>query len=245
MPDAQQPDQLYAQPQEPVAAFRFDDKVAAVFQDMVSRSVPGYAFFLDFIGVAARRHLRAGTQCYDLGSSLGASALQMARHLTAGCHLIAVDASEAMVARCRANLQQALPHASWEVRQEDLRQTRIESASLVALNFTLQFLPDAERPDILRAIFDGMAPGGALVLADKLQFTDEAEQSLMTSLHEEFKRRQGYSELEIAQKRSALEAVLVPNTPEQHLERLAQAGFAEPRLCVQCLNFGAFLAVKP
>ena len=240
----QQRDDLYARAREPMEAFRFDARVAAVFQDMVSRSVPGYALFLDFISVVARRHAQAGTQCYDLGCSLGAGTMRMMDGLAAGCHVIAVDTSDAMVERCRARLREAHPNASWEVRLEDLRDTAIERASLVVLNFTLQFVADAERPAILARIHEGLAPGGALLLADKLEFADGDEQSLMAGLHEEFKRHQGYSELEIAQKRSALEAVLVPNTPEQHLQRLRQAGFAAPRLCVRALNFGAFLAVK-
>ena len=240
-----QRDRLYAEPRGVVGDFRFDAAVAEVFPDMVARSVPGYDLFLDFVGVAARRYARAGTRCYDLGCSLGAATLQILRQAPEGCKVVAVDNSEAMLERCRASLQAQAPGGGWEVRLEDLRGTRIKEGSLVVLNFTLQFVPDEEREGVLSGVFEGLVSGGALVLADKLRFADAGAQAQLTDLHEEFKRLQGYSDLEIAQKRRALEAVLMPNTCERHLERLAAAGFAEPRLCVQALNFGAFLAVKP
>ncbi|MGI9322635.1 MAG: carboxy-S-adenosyl-L-methionine synthase CmoA [Pseudomonadales bacterium] len=237
-------DQVYAAPHKAVEAFRFDAQVADVFQDMISRSVPGYAFFLDFIAVMSSRYARADTQCYDLGAALGASTLQIRRHSPASCRVIAVDNSEAMVERCRLNLAQDDAKPECEVRCEDIRDTLIEKASIVALNFTLQFLPDEERLPILKTICAGMVPGGALLLAEKLRFADAGKQALMTDLHHEFKRCQGYSDLEIAQKRAALEEVLVPNTLDEHLHRLTEAGFAETQVCIQNLNFAGLLAVK-
>ena len=65
----------------------------------------------------------------------------------------------------------------------------------------------------------------------------------MTDLHHEFKRAQGYSDLEIAQKRASLENVLVPNTVDQHIERLLAAGFESARLYIRCFNC-VHLAVK-
>ena len=237
-------DQVYAKAQEAVEAFRFDARVADVFQDMISRSVPGYAFFLDFIAVATRLYAQEGTSCYDLGCSLGASTLQIRRNLPASCQVIAVDKAEAMVARCRANLARDASQAACQVRLEDLKDTRIENASLVVLNFTLQFVPDEQRLAILKGIHQGLAPGGALLLAEKLRFEDAAQQALMTNLHHEFKRYQGYSDLEIAQKRAALEEVLVPNSLEELMQRLEQAGFASRQRCIQNLNFAGILAVK-
>ena len=115
---------------------------------------------------------------------------------------------------------------------------------MVVLNFTLQFVPDEERLPILKRIADGMLPGGVLLLAEKVRFDNEPEQNLMIELHHDFKRYQGYSDLEIAQKRSALENVLVPNTSAEHIERLRSAGFTSQQQCVRCLNFEAFLAIR-
>ena len=115
-----------------------------------------------------------------------------------------------MIERCKGNLARDHSSATYELRLEDLRDTTIENASIVVLNFTLQFLPDDERPAILQRIAQGLLPGGILLLAEKLRYDDPTEQELMTRLHHDFKRYQGYSDLEIAQKRAALENVLVP-----------------------------------
>lgn len=237
-------DKIYAEPRGNVDAFRFDAGVADVFQDMIERSVPGYGLVLQLIGVLTERYAKADTRLYDLGCSLGASTLQLRRHAPASCHIIAVDNSHAMIERCSANLKRDHSAASYEICLEDLRETAIENASVVVLNFTLQFVPDQERLAILSQIHEGLVPGGILLLAEKIRFDDEHQQDLMTDLHHDFKRQQGYSDLEIAQKRSALENVLVPNSREEHVERLYQAGFAVAEPCARCLNFEAYLAVK-
>ncbi len=236
-------DRVYAASMPSVAAFQFDAGVADVFQDMVERSVPGYGLLLELIGVLAARYAMPGTNCYDLGCSLGASTLQLKRHVPGSCHVVGVDNSAAMVTRCKAALARDHSSASSEIRLEDLRNTRIEQASIVLLNFTLQFVPDEQRQDILQGIAGGLVPGGILILAEKVRFPDQARQDLMTELHHEFKKHHGYSELEIAQKRAALETVLLSNTEHEHLQRLSAAGFERPEVCFRCLNFMAFLAV--
>lgn len=237
-------DDVYASPMATIEAFKFDASVADVFQDMIERSVPGYGFILQLIGVLATKYAQPGTNCYDLGCSLGASTLQLKRNLPASCRVIGIDNSEAMVSRCQANLSRDHSEADAEVQLADIRDTEIKNASIVVLNFTLQFLPDEERATILERIFGGLTERGILLLAEKIKFADPARQELMTDLHHQFKRHYGYSDLEIAQKRTALEKVLVPNTEEEHIERLMAAGFSRAELCVRCLNFEAFLGVK-
>jgi len=112
------------------------------------------------------------------------------------------------------------------------------------LNFTLQFIDPSERLVLLEKIYQGLRPGGVLLLSEKLKFDDDEEQTLLTDLHHAFKRANGYSDMEIAQKRTALENVLIPDTVEQHQARLAEAGFASYRLWFQCLNFASLLAIK-
>lgn len=237
-------DTVYAEPKDDVEDFRFDAQVADVFENMISRSVPGYALILDLIGLATEKYALANTNCYDLGCSLGASTLMIRRNAPSGCHVIGVDNSAAMVERCRATMARDNSGASIEIREESLQDTTIENASVVVLNFTLQFVPAEERARVLKTIGDGMVKGGVLVLAEKLSFEDPLEQAAMTELHLDFKRYHGYSDLEIAQKRAALENVLVPDTIETHFERLLMAGFSEAQLVQRCLNFGALLAVK-
>jgi tRNA (cmo5U34)-methyltransferase len=237
-------DHIFASPRDRIARFRFDANVADVFENMINRSVPGYALILDLIGMVTGKYGIAGTRCYDLGCSLGASTLMIRRHLPAGCHVIGIDNSKAMVDRCRANITRDHSIATVEIREESLLDTRIENASLVVLNFTLQFVSPDLRSTVLDNIWAGLNPGGALLLSEKVCFTDPNEQSAMTELHEAFKRDHGYSDLEIAQKRIALENVLVPSTMGTHLDELKRAGFSHPYLLARCLNFCSFIAVK-
>jgi|TARA_B110000881_G_C18483527_1_gene467867 tRNA (cmo5U34)-methyltransferase len=227
-----------------IEAFRFDQSVADVFQDMIERSVPGYGLVLQLIGVLAEKYGQQDTRAYDLGCSLGASTLQLRRHLPDGCHVIGVDNSEAMVSRCKANLSRDNSAATYEILLEDLRETNIQNASIVILNFTLQFVPDEQRKNILTHIFEGLNSGGILLLAEKVKFEDPAEQALMTTLHHDFKKQHGYSHLEISQKRAALENVLLPNTEKQHRQRMRDAGFSVVEQCMRCLNFSTFLGIK-
>lgn len=237
-------DRIYAARKASVDAFRFDGTVADVFEDMIGRSVPGYALILDLIGQLAGKYGLPGTNCYDLGCSLGAATLMMRRHLPADCHVIGVDNSRAMVERCRANVARDHSEATIEIREADLADTEISNASLVVMNFTLQFVPVDRRAEILARIATGMVEGGALILSEKIHFDDENEQRAMAKLHEDFKRHHGYSDLEIAQKRTALEQVLVPDTESRVLERLASCGFVSTRTISRTFNFASFLALK-
>ncbi len=245
MSDTPGRDQIYATPQEAVQGFTFDDKVAAVFGDMISRSVPGYGMILEMIGVITRRYAQPASRCYDLGCSLGASTLSIRHNLPAdGCSIIAVDNSAAMVERCREYIAKDDGRAPVQVELADIQTVPVEQASLVVLNFTLQFLSVELREELLARICQGMLPGGALVLSEKIAFEDASEQALLTDLHHGFKRARGYSDMEIAQKRTALENVLVPESFEAHRERLLRAGFTRVTLWFQCFNFVSILAEK-
>lgn len=237
-------DTVYSSYQDPVEGFEFNAQVADVFENMIERSVPGYSLLLDMIGVLTQRYAQPGTNCYDLGCSLGASTLKIRQNLPRDGHVIGIDNSAAMVDRCRHNIERDHSQASVEIRRENLQETLIENASVVVMNFTMQFVPDEEREKLLEQISAGLNKGGILVLSEKVRFADENRQDLMTDLHHEFKSFQGYSDLEIAQKRSSLENVLIPNTMEQHIQRMTHVGFSAVELCFRCLNFVAFLAVK-
>lgn len=237
-------DDLYARPLGNIAAFSFDARVAEVFADMIQRSVPGYAVIVSAIGLLAGRFATPGSVCFDLGCSLGAAALAMRREIHAeNCRIVAVDNSPAMIERLRRNLEDE-PGPSIEVCCADVRELPIANASVVVLNFTLQFIPPADRAALLARIHAGLLPGGILILSEKLAFADPRQQVLQTDLHHLFKQAQGYSELEVSQKRTALESVLVPETFETHRGRLAAAGFASVEIWFQYFNFASMIALK-
>ncbi|MDZ7804766.1 carboxy-S-adenosyl-L-methionine synthase CmoA [Thiohalophilus sp.] len=238
-------DKIYASPQPMIVDFAFDEKVAGVFPDMIRRSVPGYETVISLLGLLAERYAKPDSRIYDFGSSLGAATLAMRQRIAHdSCRIIAADNSTAMTERCRQFLLQDDSPVEVDVICADIRDIKVEQASLVVLNFTLQFIPQAERQALLDQIYAGLLPGGALVLSEKLAFDNEREQQFQIDMHLAFKKANGYSELEISQKRTALEKVLVPDSFETHCERLQQAGFKEVHQWFQCFNFASLLAVK-
>ncbi len=238
-------DRLYATPRDDIAGFVFDRSVARVFSDMIRRSVPGYETVVGMSGLLAQRHARAGTRLYDLGCSLGATSLAMANALRGrDCEVVAVDNAEAMLERLQNRLASSPPPVPVRPVLDDIVAVAIDNASVVALNYTLQFVPVAERDRLLFRIHRGLVEGGVLMLSEKIRFDDPAIDALMVDLYHDFKRRRGYSELEIAQKRSALENVLVPESLDRHRRRLIAAGFSRVDTWFQCFNFASLVAFK-
>ena len=236
------PDHIYAHAQE-VEPFCFDARVTEVFADMIRRSVPGYGLSLQMLSVIAAEYAQQGSKIYDLGCSLGASTLAVRHGIqVAGCRIVAVDASQAMVASCQKHVDEDDGATPVELLCADIQDMVIEDASIVILNFTLQFIPVAERTRLLRKIADGLRPDGVLVLSEKVCFDDVTSQQQHIALHEGFKRMQGYSDIEISRKRQALEQVLIPETLVTHHERLKDAGFAHSHTWFQCFNFTSILA---
>ncbi|PAV24871.1 carboxy-S-adenosyl-L-methionine synthase CmoA [Tamilnaduibacter salinus] len=237
-------DRLYSQAGSD-DAFRFDAAVARVFPDMIRRSVPGYTTIIPMIGIITDRFAQNGSHCYDLGCSLGASTLAM-RHGVGDrdCRIIGVDNASDMIERCQHFIALDDHPAPVSLHCDDILDTPLSDASVTTLNFTLQFVEPDERLPLLRRIFEATRPGGALILSEKIRAEDEAEQQLQTDLHHDFKRANGYSDLEISQKRSALEQVLIPETLATHRERLEQAGFDTVIVWYQCFSFISLLAVR-
>lgn len=239
-------DDIYSIPQEQIGGFVFDEKVVQVFPDMIKRSVPGYEKIIHTIGMITKRYATEQSNVYDLGCSLGAATLSMRRGLAnkKGCQIIAVDNSPAMVESCQQTLNAYKSAIPVDVICDDICNIHIENASLVVLNFTLQFLTPERRLALLSTIYKGLNPGGILVLSEKFVFEDNISHQLLIDLHLDFKRNNGYSELEISQKRASLDNVLIADTVEQHYQRLQQAGFKHNNLWYQCFNFGSIISIK-
>ncbi len=238
-------DTLYSSPLGAISSFQFDESVVKVFPDMIQRSVPGYHTIISAIGLLANQYAQENSTCYDLGCSLGAATLSM-RHqiLKQDCKIIAIDNSEAMTLQLETNLIHDKGNINVEVLCADIRNCTIKNASVVVLNFTLQFIPIEDRLKFLKKIYLGLLPGGMLILSEKLMFDDVRQQELQTQLHHTFKKAQGYSDLEVSQKRSALENVLLAETLITHQQRLSQAGFSSAEVWFQYFNFASMIALK-
>lgn len=241
--DEEQRDRLFADNVSQTDDFVFDDAVAAVFPDMIKRSVPGYPAIINMIQLLAEAYVQPDSVLLDLGCSLGAStvALDLGGAGTE-CQVIGVDNAPAMLARAQATLSGRHPRIEWVC--SDVREVSVADASVVALNFTLQFLPPADRLSLLKRVQLGLRPGGILILSEKVSGQDEMADELLTEMHHAFKKANGYSRLEISRKRTALENILVPETLEVHRERLEKAGFSRTDLWFQCFNFVSLVARK-
>lgn len=238
-------DTLFSAPIEKIGDFTFDELVAEVFPDMIQRSVPGYSNIITATGMLAQRFVQPHSRVYDLGCSCGAATLSVRRHIhVPDVSIIAVDNSAAMIERCRRHIDSYHGESAVEIICADIRNIQIENASMVILNFTLQFLPPEDRFLLLCKIYQGLKSGGVLVLSEKFRFDNPVINDLQIDLHHEFKRANGYSELEISQKRTALENVMRTDSIEQHKIRLARAGFTHTEIWFQCFNFGSMIAIK-
>ena len=227
-------DRLFDVPRD-LVDFAFDDSVAAVFPDMIRRSVPGYDTVVAMTGVIAARHLTEAGRCYDLGCSLGASTHAVLRAVgDVPCEIIAVDNARAMLDEA-GRIGAGEGRVNWV--QADVREVVIDNAQVVILNYVLQFLPPEDRLPLLRCIRRGLTDDGILIVSEKL-----AVPGFFNDLHLDFKRANGYSELEISQKRAALENVMRIDAEDQHLKRFEQAGFADTEVWFRCLNWASFIA---
>ncbi|MCX8578611.1 MULTISPECIES: carboxy-S-adenosyl-L-methionine synthase CmoA [unclassified Gilliamella] len=238
-------DQLFSTPIDKLGDWTFDEKVAEVFPDMVQRSVPGYSNIISMIGMLAERFVQPNSMIYDLGCSLGAATLSIRRNIKhENCHIVAIDNSLPMVERCKRHIDAFKANTPVDVICDDICNIQMQNASMVVLNFTLQFLTPESRQQVLNKIYQALNPNGILVLSEKFSFTDSTIDDLLFNMHHDFKRANGYSELEISQKRNMLENVMLTDTVEIHNERLTKAGFTHINTWFQCFNFGSIIAIK-
>jgi tRNA (cmo5U34)-methyltransferase len=237
-------DNIYAVPRNKLGDFTFDDQVANVFPDMIKRSVPGYSNIVQAIGMITEKYAKPNTNLYDLGCSLGACTLELRNNAPFGCTVYGIDNSEAMITRASENMKAYKSQTKTIIELGDVTKYPMQNASIIVLNFVLQFIAPNLRDKLIKDIYDALIPGGILVLSEKFKFNDESIQNTLFNLHLDFKKANGYSDLEISQKRNAIENVLIPETIVAHKQRLANAGFTHSDVWFQCFNFGSIIAIK-
>jgi tRNA (cmo5U34)-methyltransferase len=238
-------DRLYRTPTDKVAPFEFNAAVAHVFDDMIHRSVPMYDEIIRRQAQMARERYRPGTRIYDLGCSNGNLALALAEYMPAGSfEMVAVDSSAPMLAEFEKRL--ALSGRSDDIRLVcgDIRDIEMAPASVVVVNFTLQFIPPADRETLLQRIHAALIAGGVLMFSEKIIHPNPRLSDLQIDYYYRFKRENGYSQMEISQKREALENVLVPETVDAHHDRLRRCGFAEFDVWLKWFNFCSWICIN-
>lgn len=229
----------------PTEKFEFNESVARVFDDMLERSVPMYRECLESAVDWCTRFARQGTHVYDLGCSTGTLMKRLTDRLPAdsGVRLVGIDNSGPMLVKAREKL--ATSPLPCKLVEADLKgDFSLTNASVVIMNYTLQFLPPERRLDLARKIFQGLNDGGLLILIEKVKSDNLKFDKTFIEFHHAHKKAQGYSQLEIARKREALENVLTPWTVGENINLLMEAGFASTELFFKWNNFAGFVALK-
>jgi len=237
-------DKLFEKQFESVKAFAFDQQVTDVFADMIKRSVPGYDSILKSIAMFCMQYSKKDTNIYDLGCSLGAVAVTAAMATkNVDCHIIGVDTSQPMLQKCQLIINKKKLNNRITLLQQDIVSMPLQNASVVVSNFTLQFIPKEKRQSVIQKIYDGLNPGGILILSEKFKGDDKTDDFLIEHYHA-YKKLNGYSNKEIQRKRNALINVLIPDSINDIENRLKTAGFDKVIKWFQCFNFASFIAIK-
>jgi tRNA (cmo5U34)-methyltransferase len=226
--------------------FKFGKKVADVFDDMVNRSVPFYSEIQRMVAELAASHAQDGTNVYDLGCSTGTSFLLMDKAVQQDVGFVGIDDSPDMLQKCKTKLEQVGFSRPLDLQYGDLNNgIEIFNASVVILCLTLQFVRPLHRQKLLQKIYDGMAPGGAIILVEKILTEESKFNRDFIDYYYNYKRRQHYSEMEISQKREALENVLIPYKLSENNLMLRETGFSQIEVFFKWYNFSGLIALKP
>ncbi|HEX5048059.1 MAG TPA: carboxy-S-adenosyl-L-methionine synthase CmoA [Gammaproteobacteria bacterium] len=238
-------DRVFQEQLDRIADFKFNETVAAVFDDMVSRSVPSYAEIQRMLVELGVYFATEGSNVYDLGCSTGTTLALLQQSLPVCAKLHGIDSSGEMLAQCRSKLEQVGLADTIELRREDLDTgVTIENASVVMLVLTLMFVRPLNRERLIAGIYRGMNENGCLLVVEKVLGDGSLFNRLFIERYYAYKRRMGYSELEISQKREALENVLIPYRLQENRDLLLKAGFREVEVFFKWYNFAGFVAVK-
>jgi tRNA (cmo5U34)-methyltransferase len=225
--------------------FVFNDHVAEVFDDMLDRSIP---YYRQIIGMTARlleQYLRPGDWIYDLGCSTGTTLLELTVLLKASeLRYVGVDSSPAMIRKAVGKAENFSRSGSVRFVEKDIMELDVENAGAIILNYTLQFIRPLQRKKFLRQVYGFLRPGGVLIMSEKVTCGDSRLNREFIKFYHQYKKERGYSELEIARKREALENVLIPFTGKENETILRQVGFRSIERFFQWFNFVSFVAVK-
>lgn len=225
--------------------FTFNDRVAEVFDDMLNRSIPYYQAVVDGMANLLAAHLQSRSTLYDLGCSTGTTLLELARRLPElELRYIGIDNAPAMLAKARRKSAMFSKSEVLRFRQADITSCPLPDAAAIVCNYTLQFLRPLVRQAFVHRLFEALPPGGLLFLSEKTISHASRLNRDFIEIYHAFKKTQGYSELEIAAKREALENILIPFSLEENIGLLRQAGFAEIEPFFTWFNFTALVALK-
>jgi tRNA (cmo5U34)-methyltransferase len=238
-------DSVFSEEIKKPSDFKFGATVANAFDDMVERSVPFYNEIQRMIIELAIEHAMPNTNIVDLGCSTGTTMVGLNAFVEENIKFIGVDDSAEMLKKCGVKLKQEDFKRDYELILADLHEeVNVENASVVILCLTLQFVRPLYREKLIKKIFDGLVSGGVLIISEKILAEDSLFNRNFIKYYYDYKRRNHYSEMEISQKREALENVLIPYKLSENLKMLREAGFSHTETFFKWYNFSGFIAIK-
>lgn len=239
-----QTDTIFKSKMEKIKDFEFNEDVAKVFDDMVSRSIPFYSEIHKIILDIISKSFQNGDTIYDLGCSTGNTLAFISEFLgDKKSNLIGIDNSPSMLSVCENKFKEK-GIKNIELIQKDIENIELKTSGIVIMNYTLQFINPINRLKLLQKIYQSLRPGGVFILSEKIKVENNEIDDLFIDLYYDFKRRNGYSELEISQKREALEKVLNPLTTTSQIELLKMAGFKKVEVLFRWYNFASYIGIK-
>ena len=222
--------------------FEFDEDVASVFDDMLHRSVPFYDQMLELTTSFALNYLTECDTIYDLGCSTASTLINIAKKSDLKLNFYGVDNSTAMLERAKHKTNAFGLNINFI--ENDIFNVEIDPAKVIISNYTLQFIRPLQREKLIQKIYDSLVEGGIFIFSEKVITDDKVLNKQFIDSYYEFKKKQGYSEFEIAQKREALENVLIPYTYEENKNMILNSGFKHFDCIFKWINFGTFIAIK-
>jgi tRNA (cmo5U34)-methyltransferase len=228
-----------------VEDFKFGAHVVSVFDDMVTRSVPFYLEIQRMMTEIAKDFAIPGTNIYDLGCSTGTTLLNLDKVLPLDVTMIGIDDSKEMLEKCKNNFETEKVKRKYDLQLLDLNKgVKIENASVVVICLTLQFIRPLYREKLIADIYNQMNDNSCLILIEKVLGEDSLFNRLFIDYYYDYKRRNNYNEMEISQKREALENVLIPYKLMENRELLIDKGFKHVETFFKWYNFCGMVAVK-
>lgn len=225
--------------------FTFNADVVRVFDDMVNRSVPFYEEIQRMIAELAAEYALKETKVYDLGCSTGTTLHVMDQCVPGDVTFVGIDDSQDMLDKCKQKIKLSNSNRQFEYLEADLHKSlQIENASVVVMCLTLQFVRPLKRHNLVQQVYNGLLPGGVLILVEKVISEDSAFNRNFIKYYHSMKMRNHYSEMEIAQKREALENVLIPYKLSENITLLRDAGFQTCEVFFKWYNFTGLIAKK-
>ena len=235
-----QSDKLFTQKIE--KKFEFDEAVASVFDDMLSRSVPFYDEVRALVISLILARASEGMKVLDLGSSTAKFLLDLHSKASVPMQLTGIDNSQAMLDRA---MQKAEAFgANIKLELADMLTYDYRNEDVIVANYTLQFIRPMQRIELVKKLYDGLNDDGIFIFSEKVVFEDKKLDKELIDIYYAYKKAQGYSEYEIAQKREALENVLIPFTIRENVQMCKEAGFQSVDTLFQWANFVTFIAKK-